>query len=206
MRALTISRCLALALGLSLAALAPARAAVPPAEAFISTNIHKGVDILADKHLDAAARSAQFKDFLLGITDMHRIAMFSLGQYARTATPAEQDAFAAAFQDYALAVYRSYFNRYTGQTLTVTGSAEHAPGDVIVKTLFADPKDRSTQPLEVDFRVRTDGAKPVMVDFSVAGMWLAISQRDEFVSFLSKNGGNIQTLIAHLRSAAKQYH
>ena len=180
--------------------------AANPAEHFVADNIHKGLDILNNKGLSADQRRTQFEQFLLGLTDMNRIAVFTLGNYRRNASPADQKGFNAAFQNYAVAVYQSYFAKYAGQSLKVTGSTERAPGDFIVATALIDPNDRSGQPpLEVDFRVRTDGGKPVVVDFSVAGIWLAIEERDQFTAFLGQNGGNLRTLIAHLNDLAKQY-
>ena len=180
--------------------------AANPAEQFVADNIHKGLDILNNKGLSADQRRTQFEQFLLGLTDMNRIAVFTLGNYRRNASPADQKGFNAAFQNYAVAVYQSYFAKYAGQSLKVTGSTERAPGDFIVATALIDPNDRSGQPpLEVDFRVRTDGGKPVVVDFSVAGIWLAIEERDQFTAFLGQNGGNLRTLIAHLNDLAKQY-
>src|SRR5664279_3486229 len=107
-----------LILGLFLCASpALADAAGNPAEALVANNIHKGLEILNDTKLSAAQRRAEFQTFLLGVTDMKRIAVFTLGQYGRTASPADKDAFDAAFQDYAVAVYQSYFDKYAGQTL-----------------------------------------------------------------------------------------
>ena len=130
---------------------------------------------------------------------MKRIADFTLGQYRRSASPADLAAFDAAFQNYATAVYQSYFSKYAGQTLKVTGSQARSADDFIVSTQLIDPNDRSgQQPLEVDFRVRTDTGKPVVVDFSVSGIWLALEERDQFTSFLGQNNGNINALIADL--------
>jgi phospholipid transport system substrate-binding protein len=181
-------------------------AAAPAAEAFVQANVSRGLAILNNKSLNAEQRRGQFQGFILGLTDMHRIANFTLGQYRRSATPQEQDAFAAAFQGYAVAVYQSYFAKYSGQTLRVTGSQEHAPGDTIVQTQLIDPNDHSGQaPLEVDFRVLGDGGKFVVIDFSVAGIWLALEERDQFSSFLGQNSGSISTLISHLHELAKSY-
>lgn len=175
-----------------------ARAATP-AEAFISDHIHKGLEILNDSQLTRAQRREQFEAFLLGVTDMKRIATFTLGQYRRSASQADQDVFATAFQQYAVAVYQSYFDKYAGQTLRVIGSNERAAGDFIVRTNMIDPNDHSgQQPLEVDFRVSTDTGNPVIVDFSVAGIWLALEERDQFTAFLGQNNGNIPALISHL--------
>ncbi len=89
----------------------------------------------------------------------------------------------------------------------MTGSQERAPGDTIVTTRMIDPNDQSgQQPLEVDFRVLTDNGRIVVIDFSVAGIWLAIEERDQFSSFLGQNGGSIPTLINHLHDLAKSYH
>jgi phospholipid transport system substrate-binding protein len=184
----------------------PAMAAANPAEDFVQDNIHKGLELLNNKQLSADQRRTQFEGFLLGLTDMKRIADFTLGQYRRSASPADLAAFESAFQNYAVAVYQSYFAKYAGQTLKVTGSQTRAADDIIVATQLIDPNDNSgQQPLEVDFRVRTDGGKTVVVDFSVAGIWLALEERDQFTAFLGQNNGNIHTLISHLSELAKQF-
>jgi phospholipid transport system substrate-binding protein len=176
------------------------------AEAFVDDNIHKGLDILNNKSLSTEQRRSQFEGFLLSLTDMKRIADFTLGQYRRGLSPADLAAFDAAFQNYATAVYQSYFAKYAGQTLKVTGSQARAADDFIVSTALIDPSDHSGQaPLEVDFRVRTDTGKPIVTDFSVEGIWLALEERDQFTSFLGQNGGNIASLNSHLNDLAKQY-
>jgi len=180
--------------------------AASPAEDFVQQNIHKGLELLNNKQLSADQRRTQFEGFLLGLTDMKRIADFTLGQYRRTASPQDLAAFESAFQNYAVAVYQSYFAKYAGQSLKVTGSQQRSQDDFIVATQLIDPSDKSgQQPLEVDFRVRTDSGKPVVVDFSVAGIWLALEERDQFTAFLGQNNGNIHTLIAHLSDLAKQF-
>jgi phospholipid transport system substrate-binding protein len=185
---------------------AAAASAPPPAEAFVQANVQVGLALLNNHTESTDQKREQFERFILGLTDMKRIANFTLGQYKRTASQQDQDAFAAAFQNYAVAVYQSYFSKYSGQTLKVTGSQQRAPGDTIVTTQMIDPNDKSgQQPLEVDFRVLSDSGHFVVIDFSVAGIWLALEERDQFSSFLGQNNGNIATLISHLRDLAKNY-
>lgn len=193
--------CLALCAGGAAAASAP-----PPAEAYVQANVQIGLALLNNHTESTDQKREHFEHFILGLTDMKRIANFTLGQYKRTATPQEQEAFAAAFQNYAVAVYQSYFAKYSGQTLRVTGSQQRAPGDTIVTTQLIDPNDKSgQQPLEVDFRVLSDAGRLVVIDFSVAGIWLALEERDQFSAFLGQNNGSIPTLISHLRELAKTY-
>lgn len=167
-----------------------------PAEDFVSGNIQAGFDILNDNSLEAGERRRRFAAFLIGLTDLKRVAVFLLGQYAAQASPADLDAYVAAYQDYVLSVYQSYFGRYAGQTLHVVSSRERAPGDYIVSTSLVG----GSSPMQIDFRVRTDGAKPVLVDFAVEGVWLALAERDQFVAVLAQNNGDIKALIAHLRA------
>jgi phospholipid transport system substrate-binding protein len=178
----------------------------PRAEVFVSDNIQKGLTILNDPQLSPTQRSAQFEELLLKITDMKRVALFTLGQYRQTASQADQDAFAIAFQDYSIAVYRSYLGRYAGQTLKVTGSTQHSPDDYIVATQMIDPNDHSgRQPLEVDFRVRTDTGRPEVTDLEIAGIWLALEERDQFGAFLAQHHGDVADLTGHLHDVANSY-
>jgi phospholipid transport system substrate-binding protein len=179
----------------------PAAAAQNVAEAFVDENIHKGLDILRDKKLSVVQRRDQFETLLLGLVDVRRIGLFTLGQYRRTAPPEDVEAFIGAFKNYATAAYQSYFARYTNQLLKVTGSTQRSPTDFIVHTQLIDP-NTSQQPAEIDFRVRTDAGKPVLVDVAYQGIWLSLEERDQFVAFLGQNNGNVRTLIAHLSELA----
>ncbi len=179
----------------------PAAAAQNVAEAFVDENIHEGLDILKDKKLNSVQRRDQFETLLLGLVDVRRIALFTLGQYRRTAPPEDVEAFVGAFKNYATAAYQSYFAKYTNQNLKVIGSTQRNPTDFIVQTQLLEPGS-SQQPAEVDFRVRTDAGKPVLVDVAYQGIWLSLAQRDQFVGFLGQNNGNVRTLIAHLSELA----
>src|SRR6266571_2363274 len=192
---------LAFAVATPLLAAIPAAAAGNVAESFVDENIHKGLDILRDKKLNTVQRRDQFETLLLGLVDVRRIAVFTLGQYRRTAPPEDVEAFVGAFKNYATAAYQSYFAKYTNQTLKVMGSTQRAPTDYIVQTQLVDPTSNQ-QPAEVDFRVRTDTGKPVLVDVAYQGIWLSLEERDQFVAFLGQNNGNVRTLIAHLSELA----
>jgi phospholipid transport system substrate-binding protein len=177
---------------------APAFAA-DPAETFVNDNIQKGMAILNNKGLTKQQRRDQFEQFMLGLTDLKRIADFTLGRYRATTSPADLAAFDVAFQNFAVATYQSYFSKYTGQSLKVTNSTQAGPTDYRVVANVIDPADHSgKEPLEVTFRVRTDRGKPVVTDVAVNGAFLSIAQQAQFVGFLGQNNGNVKLLIAHL--------
>ncbi|MGD0864788.1 MAG: ABC transporter substrate-binding protein [Rhizomicrobium sp.] len=178
---------------------APAIAA-SPAETYVQDNVQRGLQILNNHTIPDTQRRAEFRDFLTGLTDIRRIAVFTLGASRRTASPADIDSFVNAFRDYAVAVYESRLTQYSGQALKVTGSSDRAPGDSIVSTVLVDPSGKTAgqQPIEVDFRVLNDNGKFVVIDVSIAGVWLAIEERDQFSAFLEQNNDNVPALVAHL--------
>jgi phospholipid transport system substrate-binding protein len=185
----------ALAAGLS------AACADTPAETYIHDNVQKGLAILNDSSLSAADKRTQFQSFLETLTDIHRIAVFTLGAAAKSASPADVDAFVEAFRGYAAAVYQQQLAHYSGQTLKVTGSIQHAPGDFIVQTQVQQPNG-SSQGDEVDFRVSDTGGKMVVIDASVAGVWLALQERDQFTAFLAQHNNDVKALTADLEQRA----
>jgi len=181
-------------------ALVPQAWAANAAEDFVSSNIQAGFDILNDTNAGMTERRDRFASFLLGLTDARRVAVFVLGRYANGAAQDDLDAYVAAYQDYALSNYQTYFQLYAGQTLRVVSSRERAPGDFIVTTTMVGQPSIA---MEIDFRVRTDGAKPLLVDVAVAGVWLSLAQRDQIQAVLARNNGDIKALIAHLRASSR---
>ena len=181
-------------------AMVPQAWAQNAAEDFVRGNIQAGFDILNDKNTNPAERRDRFASFLLNLTDARRVALFLLGRYADGASQEDMDAYVAAYQDYVLSIYQTYFQLYAGQTLRVISSRERAAGDFIVATNMVG---QPSMAMEIDFRVRTDGAKPLLVDVAVAGVWLALAQRDQIQAVLAQNNGDIKVLIAHLRGMRK---
>jgi len=187
------------------AAAQPAMAATP-AEQFVSQNVQRGLTILNNHNIPDAQRRAQFRDFLTNLTDIRRIALFTLGAARRTAAPADIDAFVNAFRDYAVSVYESRLNQYSGQFLRVTGSSEVSAGDNVVQTILVDSTGKSNgqEPIEVDFRVIQDNGHFVVIDVSIAGVWLGQEEREQFSSFLQQNNNNLPALTQHLQQLAQQ--
>jgi phospholipid transport system substrate-binding protein len=77
------------------------------------------------------------------------------------------------------------------------------PGDVVVDSQISGGELKS--PMEVKWRVirGTDGRYRA-VDVSVDGVWLAITEQQDFVSTLDNNHGDINVLISQLRSQIAQ--
>ena len=203
-----MSRLPALALVLALAA--PVLTAVQPApaqaqaaardaaaEAFVQTQATEALRILNSGQPLAAKRQA-FRALVDQVADVPRVTNFVLGKYARSATPAQRAEFAPLFRAYANNVYESRLGQYKGETLRVTGSVARAPGDVVVATSVGGGQLKT--PSKVNWRLLkgADGRWRA-VDVQVEGVWLAITQQQDFVSTIDNAGGNVGVLIAQLK-------
>ena len=172
----------------------------PTAEAFVQTQAARGVAILNDSSLSLGAKKQAFYGFVNQVADVPRITNFVLGRYRRQVTPAQYQQFSQIFRQYADSVYETRLGEYHGETLQVTGSIVHGPGDVVVSSVVTggDLKDRPV----VNWRVLkgSDGWK--VVDVQAEGVWLAVVEQQDFTSTLANSNGNIDVLISQLRTQA----
>jgi phospholipid transport system substrate-binding protein len=187
----------AAALAVTSPALAAAQARDPGAEAFVQTKAQRVVTILANKGMSDAQKKQVFHQAVDELADVPRVTNFVLGKYARTITPDQKARFATVFRTYAENVYQSRIDDYRGEQLKVTGSVVRKPGDVIVNTVISG--GQITQPLPVSWRVLGGGASWKVVDVQFKGIWLAITQQQDFVSTIDNAGGNIDVLINQLQ-------
>jgi phospholipid transport system substrate-binding protein len=199
----------ALVLGVAapLNALAPAAAlAQAPrdagAEQFVQTQAQRVISVLSDKSQSTPDKIRTFRGIVDEIADVPRITNFVLGKYARTITPAQRDRFAKVFRQFAQNVYESRLGDFHGETVKVTGSVVRKPGDVVVATSISGGK--LTQPVQASWRVLGSGSSGKVVDVQVSGIWLAITQQQDFVSTIDNAGGNVDVLISQLEKQVQQ--
>jgi phospholipid transport system substrate-binding protein len=199
----------ALVLGIAapLNALAPAAAlAQAPrdvgAEQFVQTQAQRVISVLSDKSQPNAEKIRVFRGLIDEVADVPRVTNFVLGKYARTITPAQRAKFAPLFREFAQNVYESRLGDYHGENAKVTGSVVRKPGDVVVATTISGGK--LSQPVMASWRVLGSGNNWKIVDVEVSGIWLAITQQQDFVSTIDNAGGNIDVLIAQLEKQVQQ--
>jgi phospholipid transport system substrate-binding protein len=180
---------------------ARAAAATSQVDDFAQRNIDKGYSILRNKSLADPERHAQFHTFMLSISDMPRIGMFALGQYARDLSPADANLYAASFTDYAILLYEFWLSKYNERTLKITGTVQRADDDFVVRADAVSITNPAAQPFKVSFRIRkaADGSL-VLTDMTAEGISLALTLRSDFTAFLQQHGGHVSDLIGRLKS------
>jgi phospholipid transport system substrate-binding protein len=187
----------------SLIAPLDARAA-NPAESFVQSSIDSSYMLLDDRTLDAALREQRFGDQLRSMVDTRRVALFTLGPYARETPKQDVEGFTSAFADFLTAVYRQALERYKNQSIRVTGSTARSDDDVVVNAVVGSNSGQSSS-LHIAFRVRrSDTGGYVVTDLQAEGAWLALTQRADFISYLQRHGGNLMLLADELESRAER--
>jgi len=186
--------------------LAPGARAASPAESFVQQNVDKGYTILNDTSLASQIRAVKFRALLQSIMDTKRVALFTLGVYARSASPAQIDDFSNTLSEFVAAVLQHDIAGNPGQTLTVTGSVVRGPDDIIVNARLTGSARANGAPVDMGFRIRRDdnGADTV-VDVQVQGVSMALAQRSDFTAWLQQHHGNLPALTAELATRAKQF-
>ena len=132
------------------------------------------------------------------------IALFALGNYARSFGPGQKDEYISLFRRYATLVYQNALSEYSGQNLYVVNSVDRSDRDIIVnsKVEGAQPGQQYAD-LIVHWRVYRNGeGEQKIVDAGANDIWLAIEQRSQFTSIVGTNGGGeagIAALMAEIR-------
>lgn len=179
------------------------------AEAFVESNARSVIETLQalqDGERDLAEVRAEFRDRIDQLADVERITNFVLGRYRRTASEEDLDAFRETFREYAISVYETELTNYAGQTLTVTGSVTRSPGDYVVRSEVTGGPDGRTY--DVNWRVLESDGELQVLDAQVFGVWLAQTQREQILSIIGDNRGQVsaatEALNARLETSGSQ--
>jgi len=190
---------LALTLGLSTAASSQTTTA-QDAERFVQSQANAVIstlDALNQGETDVETVRADFRNRIDDLADVDRISNFVLGRYRRTADEADLDTFRTAFRNYAIRVYERELGAYAGQQLEVTGSVTRRPGDYIIQSrVFGGPDGRE---FDVNWRILERDGTLKAVDVEVFGVWLAQTQREQILSVIGNNRGDVNAATQMLQ-------
>lgn len=174
---------------------APASAETTKAEQFVQKLGEEALFTLeaADGNEDVIAD--KIKSWLNSYFDKDAIARFALGRHWRGASDAQKSEYQDVFEKMIVLTYSQRLAEYSGENFEVTGSTKVNSRDTIVhsdiiRTSKNAPKTR------IDWRVR-NGNK--IVDVSVEGVSMSVTQRADFDAAIQKNGGNLDAFIAELK-------
>ncbi|HLI23279.1 MAG TPA: ABC transporter substrate-binding protein [Stellaceae bacterium] len=170
--------------------------AMPAADpaALINQLVSQAIGIITDKQESEQDRQAKFRDLLQSGFDIPRISRFVLGRYWNAASDEQRQQFSRLFEDWVVDTYSARFNDYSGETIKVTGTqAESNPAFTDVASQFISPN--GAPPAKVTWVVLKSGDNDYrVVDVSVEGVSMALTQRDEIAAVADRSGGTVDGL------------
>ena len=131
---------------------------------------------------------------------MKKIARFTLGRFAKTASEQDLQAYTTAFTDNVVDTWTQRFASYAGEKIVFTDARQENGKDVYVHSdlLMADGVNK----IEIVWRVSMKKGKTHLVDLVVEGVSMILSYRNEYTAILQQNGGNIADLTEKLKNKA----
>jgi phospholipid transport system substrate-binding protein len=171
--------------------LAPSLAfAASPAESYVS-KVGNGVI--------AAARAnsvSQFRSLLKSNADIAAIAIYSLGPYRKSLTNDVKAEYYTLVEGYIARVFQQNAKKLAGQALEVKGTKD--AGDSVLVRSVLNMDGGGSMPVTWRLVKRGNGFR--IFDVNVDGIWLASTQKTNFVSVLKKNNGKMSALLDYLRN------
>ena len=167
----------------------------PEAEAFVVDVSNRVIDILS--YSSTTEKEDAFRTLLNEKANLKRIAAFTLGKYRRQLSPAELKEFQSLFESMITKVYANRLGTYEDQQIIVLGS-EKKKKDYLVETelRFKDGSD----PIAIVWRLRQEkDGRITLFDLRVLGIWMALEQRETFLSILKNNNEDFDVLLDNLR-------
>ena len=167
----------------------------PEAEAFVVDVSNRVIDILS--YSSSTEKEDAFRKLLNEKANLKRIAAFTLGKYRRQLSPAELKEFQSLFESMITKVYANRLGTYDDQQIIVLGS-EKKKKDYLVETelRFKDGSD----PIAIVWRLRQEkDGRITLFDLRVLGIWMALEQRETFLSILKNNNEDFDILLDNLR-------
>jgi phospholipid transport system substrate-binding protein len=167
----------------------PAGLAATAAESYVA---RVGAGVLKAAN---AGSVGSFRSLLRQNADIASIALFSLGPYRKNLPSGRRQEYYRLVEQYISGVFAAHSAKLRGQALTVNGSRE-AADSVIVNSSFQASDGRK---VPVTWRLIKRGGGYKVFDVNVEGIWLATTQKTNFISVLKKNNGSFDALITYLR-------
>ena len=140
---------------------------------------------------------SQFERIFARYADVPIIARSALGVDARRASSGQLRAYTSAFQGYIARKYGKRFEEFVGGEITVKGTRQVKSFHEVQATVNL----RGQSPFQVNFLVSDKSGKPRFFDMIIEGISLRLSEKEEIGAMLDRRKGNIDQLIADLKSA-----
>lgn len=180
------------------AALQAAETLPPRAQGLVQNLADEAVVVLSDSSSSAMEQAEKMRTIFRKYFAVEEIGRFVLSRYWRQATEAERAEYLQLFEDLIVYGYAKRFTGYAGEKLRVVGTRSDSPTVATVQSAVVT--SGANQQITVDWEVEDFAGTPKIVDVSVEGVSLKLTQRSDFAGAIKQRGGKVSGLLDALRS------
>jgi phospholipid transport system substrate-binding protein len=176
-------------------------AAVTPEQArqFIDRTAKEMIAVI-DGNAPTEQKRAQLQQIIDRAVAVEEVGRFCLGRYWRAATPEQRQQYLQLFHRVLLNSITGHIGEYKGVTYTL-GRPVPGNGGIEVPSVLNRPGQPSAN---LTWLVSGDGGNPKIIDVIAEGTSMRITQRSDYDSYLSRNGGRISALLEAMKRQASQ--
>ncbi|MEO3416751.1 ABC transporter substrate-binding protein [Roseovarius sp. CAU 1744] len=144
-----------------------------------------------------SAMIADFERIFTRYADVNVIAQSTLGPDSRRASSSQLRAYTTAFRGYVARKYGKRFREFIGGRIEVHKVRKVKSWHEVISTVQL----RGSSPFDVRFLVSDRSGKDLFFDLIIEGVSLRLSERTEIGAMLDRRKGDIDALIADLKTA-----
>jgi len=162
----------------------------------IQSMADQAMNELTDQSLADDVRRKKFVSLMDRYFAMDVVSRFVLGRYWRSISEAEIEEFSVLLQNYLALNYANQFKEFNGEQFVV-GDETQKNKDTFVDSQFVRPDG---PPVNIVWRMRVFDDSYKIIDVSIEGLSMGITQRDEFTSVIQQNNDDVSALTEALKA------
>lgn len=157
----------------------------------------KSINSVISSGKSTNAMISDFERIFGRYADVNIIARSTLGQDSRRASASQMRSYTQVFQSYIARKYGKRFREFIGGRIEVEGVRQVKSWHEVGARVFLS----GSSPFNVLFLVSDRSGKDLFFDMVIEGVSLRLTERTEIGAILDRNRGDIDGLIADLRTA-----
>ena len=169
------------------------------AQSFIQTMGNDVIVNVIQQNPSPEEERRKLKEVLNANFDMNTISRFMLGNHWKNLNEEQQTEYRRLLDEMIVSIYADRFDDYRGQKFEVSGSTPSGK-DFIVNSSILPPKG---EPIAVSWHVRPRDGGFKVVDVTIGGVSMIITQKADFASTIQRSGGDSAVILDYLRDKMK---
>ena len=171
------------------------------ADVFVQSTVNRASQTLS-KNISKEEKINELKSIAKETVDIKGVGFYSLGSARKNLNDNQKIQYSKLFEDYFLKSFSSRLAEYTNPEIEVNNKKVLNKNYTIVNSILVGTSERPE--VKIDWRVYTkDPENPLIRDLIIEGLSLARTQKEEFLSILNSNDGDINALFKTLEEFSK---